>query len=70
MRLLFQKVAVFNAESEADELDDVSHNQWTNISDSPSFIIGEQVRVMNGGVQTGPSGFRPFWPVSYTTLNL
>ena len=38
---------MFNAESEADELDDVSHNQWTNISDSPSFIIGEQVRLMN-----------------------
>ena len=37
------KVALFNAESEAVELDEVSHNQWTNITDSLSSIIGEQV---------------------------
>jgi hypothetical protein len=45
---LFHKVVAFNAESEATELqDEVSHNQWTDISESPSFIIGEQVRFNN-----------------------
>lgn len=40
---LQDQVAMFNAESYPTVLDEVSHNQWTNVSHSPSYVVGEQV---------------------------
>ena len=40
------KVSTFNAEAIPTELDETSHNQWTDVSACPSFVVGEQVNIV------------------------
>ena len=62
---LQEQVASFNAESEPDELDEVSHNQWTNISDGPPFVTGEQAMYLNDN-----DPYTLHWPMKGGSLNL
>ncbi|XP_028395260.1 actin-related protein 8-like [Dendronephthya gigantea] len=62
---LQEQVASFNAESEADELDEVSHNQWTDTSNYPSYIVGEQAMYINDN-----DPYTLHWPMKGGSLNL